>query len=428
MPKSLTFIHAADLHLGAPFRGLAQVSETWSVRLMSAIHEAFERVVDAALTREVDFVVIAGDVFDATRSSYGDYLRFFKGMKRLGEAGIPVYLVAGNHDPITSWKQGLFLLPENAHMLSATQPEFHLFERDGEPLCIIGGRSYYNQTWPMDECIASGITRKAGIDALREDFPQAGSAPFAVGVLHTGLNLDPIKAPVKPSVLMAAGMDYWACGHIHMPYAYPSRENQRIVFSGCIQGRDIKETGPRGINHVTLTEGKPPEVTFIPTASVVWQQLPVDVSVCEALPDVADRIMRELFRVNGKAHCEEMVSRIRLVGSTHLHEVLQRPDVREDMRKHVNDSYSAFFCDLITDETTTPRDKDALREEGLFPAVMLQVSSDLLSRPDDSKAFLQDEFLKRNLQLPSSCAARVEELSARAEDLVLDLLSQGEAR
>lgn len=160
----------------------------------------------------------------------------------------------------------------------------------------------------------------------------------------------------------------------------------------------------------------------------MWQQLPVGVSACEALPDVADLIMRALFRANGKAHCEEMVSRIRLTGATHLHEVLQRPDVREDMRKHVNDSYSAFFCDLIVDETTIPRDKDALREEGLFPAVMLQVSSDLLGHPDDAKAFLQDEFLKRNLQLPAACAGRVEDLSARAEDLVLDLLSQGDAR
>ena len=64
MTESLTFLHAADLHLGAPFRGLAKVSPAWAARLVQAIPEAFDRVIDAAISRKVDFVVIAGDVFD----------------------------------------------------------------------------------------------------------------------------------------------------------------------------------------------------------------------------------------------------------------------------------------------------------------------------------------------------------------------------
>ena len=77
MTESLTFLHTADLHLGAPFRGLAKVSPAWAARLVQAIAEAFDRVIDTAVSRKVDFVVISGDVFDASRASYGDYLRFF---------------------------------------------------------------------------------------------------------------------------------------------------------------------------------------------------------------------------------------------------------------------------------------------------------------------------------------------------------------
>lgn len=426
MTKSLKILHAADLHLGAPFRGLGQVSKTWAARLTRAITESYDRVIDTAIERQVDFMVIAGDIFDATRASYGDYLRFFEGMRRLRKADIPVYMVTGNHDPYTSWKQGLLLLPENVHMLPADRPGFELFCRDGEPLCIVGGRGYYNQTWPADECIAAGITRQAGEEALSAAFPEAARAPFAIGILHTGLNLDPVKAPVKPSVMMKAQMDYWACGHIHQHYVYPSEENPRIAFSGCIQGRDIKETGPRGVYEVTLSEGKPPSIEFVPTASVVWQKMKVDVSDCLTLPAVSDLIMRELFRVNGKAHCEEMVSRITLKGETALHSVLARPDVCEDLRKHINDSYSAFFCDTIIDATRAPRDKAALREEGLFPAVLMKVAADQRSDSDSQVAFLQDEFLARGLQLPGSCARKVDKLADRAEDLVLDLLSRGE--
>ena len=66
MTESLTFLHTADLHLGAPFRGLAKVSPAWAARLVQAIAEAFDRVIDTAVSRKVDFVVISGDVFEHT--------------------------------------------------------------------------------------------------------------------------------------------------------------------------------------------------------------------------------------------------------------------------------------------------------------------------------------------------------------------------
>ena len=374
MSKRVTFIHASDLHLGAPFRGLRALSSKWANRLLSAIPESYDRMVDAAIARDVDFVVVSGDIFDSARPSYGDYLHFFEGLERLGEAGI---------------------------------------------LCLIGGRGYYNQTWPMDECIAEGVTREAAEQALAVQHPHAAEAPFAVGLLHTGLNLDPVKAPVDPAVLMHAGMDYWALGHIHMKYAYPSFDDPRLVFSGCIQGRDIKETGERGVFCVTLREGAKNELEFIPTASVVWQRMHVDVSDCANLPDITDKIMRELFRENGKAHCEEMVVRIALEGATPMHAMLDRADVIAGLRKHVNDAYSAFFCDALTNLTVPPRDKEALRREGLFPAVFLQVA-------DAAIAFLQDEFIKKNIQLPSAYTRNIDAFAEAAENLVLDLLAQGD--
>ena len=92
MPKRVTFIHAADLHLGAPFRGLRALSDTWADRLLSAIPESYDRVIEAAVENNVDFVVIAGDIFDSARASYADYLHFFDGLHVLDWAGIPAYL------------------------------------------------------------------------------------------------------------------------------------------------------------------------------------------------------------------------------------------------------------------------------------------------------------------------------------------------
>lgn len=426
MHKQVTFIHAADLHLGAPFRGLRALSETWSKRLLNAIPEAYDRVIDAAVRRSVDFVIFAGDIFDDAHASYGDYLRFFEGLRRLDKAEIPVYLCTGNHDPYTSWQHDFFAFPQNTTMFPGDKPGFAAFRREGETLALIGGRGYYNQTWPSDEDIAAGVTREAAQAALREDVPDAADAPFAVGVLHTGLDLDLHKAPTNPRKLMHSGMDYWALGHIHLKHAYPSFEDPRVVFSGCIQGRDVRETGERGCFAVTLKEGEKNKIEFIPTASVVWQRLEVEVGDCASVADVTDKIMRELFRVNGKAHCEEMCVRLTLTGTTPLHAVFARPGVIEDLRKHINDSYPAFFCDALIDATRRPRDRLALRREGLFPAVFLEASDALRANPDDEIAYLQEEFLKKNIQLPSAYTRRVDDLAQEAENLVLDLLSRGD--
>lgn len=426
MHKQLTFIHAADLHLGAPFRGLRALSDAWADRLLTAIPEAYDRIVVAAIERSVDFVIFAGDIFDNGQASYGDYLHFFEGLRRLNEANIPVYLCSGNHDPFTSWQHDFFALPPNTTMLPGDKPGFVAHQRDGETLALIGGRGYYNQTWPIDEDIAAGVTRVAAEAALESSVPDVALAPFAVGVLHTGLDLDKVKAPTRPENLLRSGMNYWALGHIHIKYAYPSFENPRIVFSGCIQGRDIKESGERGCYVVTLSEDKNNKIEFLPTASVVWQRMDISVSDCINVADVTDKIMRELFRVNGKARCEEMCVRITLTGASSLHTLFARPGMLEDLRKHINDSYAPFFCDALVDNTRYPRSKETLLQEGLFPAVFIQVAQAQRANSDEEIAFLQEEFLKKNIQLPSSYTRMIDVLAEDAENLVIDLLSREE--
>ncbi len=420
MAESLTFLHSADLHIGAPFRGLRAVSPRWAERLTQAIPEAYNRMINAALEHQVDFVVIAGDIFDTAQASYGDYLCFFQGLERLEKAGIPSYLCTGNHDPYVAWQHDYLALPAHAHLFPGDKPGFYLYRRQSKPWCILGGRGYLNKVWPADQNIAAGITRAAAVEALG---PQAAEAPFGVGVLHTGLNLDNVKAPSNPLELLHAGFDYWALGHVHQPYV-DNPDNPRLVFSGCIQGRDIKETGPRGVNLVTLKEGAPNKVEFIPTASVTWNHRAVDISACETLGDVTTLVVRDLFTANSTMLCEEMVSRIRLTGATPLHEILSRPGVLEDLRKSINDSFSDFYCDALIDETVAPRDKEALKAEGLFPALFLETAERLQDDRAQALSYLQEEFLQRNLTLPSNLASRVDRLAEEAEDLVLDLLGQ----
>lgn len=421
MGKKVTFIHASDIHLGAPFKGLRSLSESWANVLLRAIPESFQRVVDAALAERVDFVVMPGDVFDSARPSYADFHLFVQGLQRLAEAHIPVYFCTGNHDPYTTWQHDFATLPEGVHLFGASAPSFCVFEKEGEPCVLLGGRGYYSQAWPEGEDISEGISREEAVAHLGVD------APFMVGVIHTGLNIDPTRSPVKPKALLSRGVTYWACGHIHQHMCLPSEEDPRIVFSGCPQGRDMKETGEHGVYKVTLEEGAPNRVEFIPTAQVAWQRFAVDVSECATIAEIHERIANEQFSLNALSHCQRMVCRVELTGRTHLHKELDQR-VLEEVRKSINEGYPFFLIDAIENRTQSELDRAQFAAEGLFPSVFLEaLQKEKLNRAD-TLLMLEREFYSRDLSMPKEVERRFDSLCEDAETMVLDLLAGGDGK
>jgi len=91
-----SFIHAADLHIDSPLRGLARHVDAPVDELRSATRQATENLVSLALEETVDFVLIAGDIFDGDWQDMSTGLFFNRQMARLGEAGISVYTIRGN--------------------------------------------------------------------------------------------------------------------------------------------------------------------------------------------------------------------------------------------------------------------------------------------------------------------------------------------
>lgn len=422
MTRKVRFIHAADLHLGAPTRGLGALSDEWAARLQSAIPEAYDRVIEAAIAREVDFVVIAGDMFDASYSSYCDYVHFFEGLEKLGQAGIPTYLITGNHDPYTSWARNVGRLPKSAHMMGVGVPTFELYEREGEPLCLIGGRSYYAQAWPVDEEVSAGITRANAVGALSGEHPNAAEAPFAIGIIHTGLEIDASKAATKEATLLEKDIDYWACGHLHRHLVRPIADDPRIVFPGCVQGRDIKESGERGCYLVELEEGVSPRIEFVPTASVAFHSLDIDVSACETLPDVERTVKVELFRENSHDFCSEMVARVNLVGETDLHGYLRQADAVANIRKHINDTCPGFFCDAIVDGTHFAYGQSDGQPASPQVEHVLRKADDQGKNDGELIDFVQSTLVQRGVPVPDALARRIGDFRTTAKAIAFDLV------
>lgn len=460
MARSIRFIHTADLHLGAPFSGLRTQSPRWANTLLTAIPTAFQRMIDVAITEAVDFVIIAGDIFDSARPSYADFALFMNGLQQLAAADIPVYCCTGNHDPLSSWSAEYGTLPSNTHLFSVETPSFFTFIKGGDgrdrhdrrddagdgvrgahnaasapsvpgahnaasasdPIrVVLGGRGYYARSFPQDRDVSEGITWANCCEAL----PGSYEPDFTIGVIHTGLNIDPTRSPVEPRELMRRGLDYWACGHIHQKVLIPP-DAPVIAFSGCPQGRAIQETGDHGILLVTLSDDEPNRVEFIPTAPVVWQRFEVDVSSCETITQIQEKIQATQFALNARSHAQHMICRVRLTGTTALHAQLT-DQVREDMRHALNDSYDFFFIDAITGATRPPVDRATLEAEGLFPAVFMHTLDGKAASRAATVAELEQEFYQRGLTMPRGLADSLEGVMDEAETIVLDLLSDGAA-
>ena len=120
----MKFIHTADIHLDSPLRGLASYLNAPVEMLRTATRDAFTNLINEAIDEQVDFMVIAGDLYDGNWKDYNTGHFFVREMGRLNKAGIPVYLLYGNHDAESEMTKRL-TLPPNVHLFDSRKPVTH---------------------------------------------------------------------------------------------------------------------------------------------------------------------------------------------------------------------------------------------------------------------------------------------------------------
>lgn len=94
----LQFCSCGGSSSGSPLSGLAARDGDLARHLAGAIRDAVRGLVDVTLEREADFLVISGDVYDGEWKDHSVGLFFNREMARLDRAGIPVFVIKGNHD------------------------------------------------------------------------------------------------------------------------------------------------------------------------------------------------------------------------------------------------------------------------------------------------------------------------------------------
>ncbi len=297
----LRFIHTADIHLDSPLHRLEAYEGAPVAEIRQASRRAFENLMDLALTESVDFVLIAGDLFDGDWKDYHTGLYFISQVRRLRDAGIRVFIIAGNHDAAGQMTRHL-PYPDNVHLFSSRKSETVAIE---SLQTAVHGRSY----------AAASVTENLALS-----YPGPVSGYVNIGLLHTSLTGRPGHEPYAPctlSDLAARGYDYWALGHVH-GFEIAGHE-PLVVFPGCIQGRHIRETGPKGCALVTVREGLPPDTVFHPLDVIRWESIHLDLTGAAGPEEALDILNARLETLVMENDPIPLIVRAAFTGKTAFH-------------------------------------------------------------------------------------------------------------
>ena len=311
--SSFRFIHAADLHLGSPFQGLAMKDAAVAEIFLEASRKAFTALVDQAVEQEVDFFVVAGDVYDGDWKDNKIGLFFNREVARLERAGIPVFLLKGNHDAESVITKTI-TLPKNVREFPVNKPG--TFTLDHLKVALHG----------------QGFAERSATENLALAYPPPKAGWFNIGVLHTSLTgREPhaAYAPCSVEDLRSRGYDYWALGHVHEFEMVA--EEPLIIFPGNLQGRSIREQGAKGAVLVRVDDGRISHQRII-TDSARFAETSLSVEVDDDLAAILRRIEVTLETVAEAMEGRPLALRIRLTGkSRYRQELLARAqDFRDE--------------------------------------------------------------------------------------------------
>ncbi len=352
--KSFRFLHTADLHLGTPFRGLPrELGSPWSQWVTEAADNVARRIVKIAIEEKVDFVTIAGDLFDTKAA--GMYVQFelMRAFESLEQANIPVFISHGNHDPLQANR---FLhWPANVHVFPAVPPappngyevQSAVLRLDETTRIQISGFSY--STSDMFEPMSKAFVRLTDID-------------FAIGLYHGMVGQSEGEhvnyCPAKVTDLLKQGFDFWGLGHIHQPQVV-HEQNPTILYPGNPQGRHIRENGLRGCSIVDVTGGGLVNWRFVPVSTVMWEKIKINVDGYDSIEQIRALCMQKMTEY---IHSNDIPSIIRfvLVGQTEAHAELTGQVVAAVLAEEVEVRHWPIYVEQVDIQTMPAIDEDVL--------------------------------------------------------------------
>lgn len=379
----MKIVHASDLHLDSPLVGLERYEGAPVEAIRGATRRAFENLMTLCLEERAALLLIAGDIYDGDWKDYSTGLFFASTLSRLRDAGTRVVVVRGNHDAASQITKNL-RLPPHVSELSKERPQTIRFEDLG---VAVHGQSFRDRSVKED---------------LAVRYPHPLRDYFNVGLLHTSLTGregHDDYAPSTPATLQSRGYDYWALGHVHRREVVS--DDPYIVYSGNLQGRNARETGPKGATVVRVEEGRVAGIEHRALDVVRWVTCNVAVAESDGADDVVDHCRAELARVVERADGRTVAARVIVRGTSRAHvEIAAEPDKWErEIQAAATDVADELWVERVSFGLRAPLDPSLLagRDDAIG-----QVARALFALKEDEaeRGTLGAEFADLRAKLP----------------------------
>lgn len=364
----MKFLHAADVHLDSPLRGLELYEGAPAARIRNATREAFENLIRLAIAEHVQFVVIAGDLFDGKWTDLQTGLWVAGQFRRLERENIAVYLIRGNHDAMAVTGQTRIQWPANVREFPVDGPETI---RDDAIGVALHGRGFASREVTEDVALT---------------YPAAVPGLYNIGILHTSLAGNPdhdTYAPTTVPNLVRSGYDYWALGHIHLRQTV--LEKPAIIWPGCLQGRHIHERGAKGCVLVTVDRGQT-EVRFRALDVLRWSLVEIELPSEARAADLYEQVANRLRACQEESEGRFCAARIVVTGQTSCHGMLQTPggaaEATAEIRNIAN-GLDEMWVEKVRFDTSPPVDLDELRRGQDLMGELLREFDRLQTVPDE---------------------------------------------
>ncbi len=216
--RVMRFLTPPNLHLNSPLRSVALRDPDLACRLKTASREVLRRIVDVAIDRRVDGLLLAGDVFDNDVPDVAARTVLARALARLGAAGIPTLLIRGNHDGLLDPAR-YGPLGESVFILDEERPSVEIGE------AVVHGLSH------------------TGRAETRSFLPRYPRRVEGRGLMHCSPDGAPGHDPYAPCAvtdLHDHGYGCWSLGHIYVRQEW-RRHRGLAIMASIPQGRHIRE-------------------------------------------------------------------------------------------------------------------------------------------------------------------------------------------
>jgi exonuclease SbcD len=263
----LRLLHAADVWLDAPLRGIGTLPRDAVDIVAQATLIAWERLIDAAITHDVEALLLTGNTFDAATASLAADVALRQGCERLAEKQIPLFVTPGPFDPVSAWQE-IPALPDNlTHFRSAREEGVELTDR-GRTLVVIQPVGPWS-----DAQKSSGAAR-----------------PLSVGLWWEGEAGTPTPAATNP---LSVNLDLVCCRQEANTAGWFRTETQ-VQRQSSPQGMTAAQTGPRGATLIEADGQRKLTTRLLPLAPVRRERLPARLDPVRHRDDLCDQMLVEL--------------------------------------------------------------------------------------------------------------------------------------